>query len=225
MSRFHKKNKFKKRFVLILILIIIILFIRYINNIINPILISYAKIEANKISNIVLNYSVKKYINNLDIDKIFISENNINSSEINKLISDITLEIENNFNSIEHGNTLNIKYLDSYNSDDLKKGVIYKIPLFAITKSTLLMNIGPKVPVRLHLYGDIRSNIQTKVSNYGINNALIEIVMNIEINTNVILPFISENEPINVSIPLLMKIIKGDIPNYYGTNSFAIPME
>ena len=48
--------------------------------------------------------------------------------------------------------------------------------------------MGPKVPVKLSIIGDIVSTINTKVTNYGINNAIIEVSVLVEVEELVILP-------------------------------------
>jgi len=39
----------------------------------------------------------------------------------------------------------------------------------------LLSNLGPKIPVKFDLVGEVIINIETKITNYGINNAMMEI--------------------------------------------------
>lgn len=239
--RFKKRLKIKNIIVIIIILLVIsiINIFKYINNSFFPLLFEYAEVEVTKISSIILNDATKKNINNLDIDKLFIVTKELdsiktidfNSLEVNNLLTDITTSIQNSFKKIEQGDidSLNIEALNSYNKDGLKKGIIYQIPFGVISKNILFSNLGPKIPVRLNLSGEILSNINTKITNYGINNALIEVSINIDINTRVLLPFTSKISTLKTSIPLAIKLIQGHVPNYYGINgesdSFSIPLE
>lgn len=241
MPRFYFKKKFKKKdiFITIVLLIIIVLMIvlRYINRYITPILMEYAKVESTKLSSIIINDATKKNIENFNIDNLFIitkEGNNIktidfNSKEVNKLLTNITYCIQENFKKIEEGDiSLELNYFN-YDKNRLKKGIIYEIPLGVLSSNSLLTNIGPKIPVRLNLYGEVISKIDTKITNYGINNALVEVFVNISIKTKVILPFTSNIDDINISIPLAIKLIEGSVPKYYGisdsTNQFRIPLE
>ena len=89
-----------------------------------------------------------------------------------------------------------------------------------------MSNIGPKIPIKLNLIGDVISNIETKVTNYGINNALLEIGVYVEVSSKINLPFISKTVKVSNVIPISMKVIEGKVPqmylNGYTTNSNLI---
>lgn len=59
------------------------------------------------------------------------------------------------------------------------------------------------------------SDIQTKVSNYGINNVFLEVIVYVEVSMQVLLPFASKTVQANTNIPIVMKIIEGNVPNFY----------
>ena len=105
--------------------------------------------------------------------------------------------------------------LDSYDMDLLEKGIILEIPFGMVTGSNLLYNIGPKIPVKLSLVGDVVTGFSTDVVEYGINNALIKLLIDVEVNTRIVLPIVSEEYTITASIPIAMKVIQGKIPDYY----------
>ena len=67
----------------------------------------------------------------------------------------------------------------------------------------------------MQLIGDVASSISTNVKEYGINNALIEVGVTIEVNSRVILPYISNDIKIKGTIPIALKVIQGKIPSYY----------
>ena len=239
MPRFKKKIKKKNLFLIIIIffILIIMLVLKYISKNINPILMEYAKEEATRLSSIILNDATKKNIENFDTDSLFIitkEKDNIktidfNSKEVNKLLTNITYYIQDYFKKIEEGeiNELELSYFNYSNKSKLKKGIIYEIPMGSLSKNSIISNIGPKIPVRINLYGEVISKIETKITNYGINNALIEVFININIKTRVILPFTSEIDNISISVPIAIKLIEGSVPNYYGGNSkyYSIPLE
>ncbi len=89
------------------------------------------------------------------------------------------------------------------------------MPSGIVTNNALLSNLGPKIPVKFELVGDVISNIDTKITNYGINNAMIEISVNVQLNEQIILPFISKRISYTTNIPIAIKLIQGTIPNYY----------
>ena len=151
------------------------------------------------------------------------------------MLTKIINEIQNNLQNIERGNLDQINIdelgLENYNKANLEKGVIYRIPTGIIFDNTLLSNLGPTIPVKINLIGDISGNVSTKVTNYGINNALLETNINIEINQLVVLPIATKEMKITSSVPIAMKLVQGTVPNYYfngidrNSNTITIPTE
>ena len=79
----------------------------------------------------------------------------------------------------------------------------------------MLSNLGPKIPVKINLDGDVITSLNTEVKDYGINNALIKISVNVKVYMNVIIPFKTEEIIIETNIPIVMRIVEGEIPSYY----------
>ena len=63
--------------------------------------------------------------------------------------------------------------------------------------------------------GEIGSNLQTKITNYGINNALLEVNMHIEISQMLLLPFSTSSIKVEGNYPLIVKLIEGTVPDAY----------
>ena len=95
-------------------------------------------------------------------------------------------------------------------------GYILDIPLGYVTNSPLIINLGPKIPVKISTTDVVVGSVVTSVREFGINNALIEVYINIEIETNAILPLKSGTTKNNFKILVASKIINGKIPNFYG---------
>ena len=178
-----------------------------------PIYINYSESEIEKIVTVVVNRVVNE--TNLN-DNLFIVKNDVNQTTIvdydpvviNKIISSISNNVYDNLKLIEQMDTnIFIKY-------NLDKSVFY-VPSGIIFNSVMLNNLGPKIPLKLKLIGSVNPNIETKVTEYGINNSLIEV--NIKVNTSIrmILPLSSKDKKITVVVPLTVKIIQGNIPEYY----------
>lgn len=244
----NKKVKNKtKNFIILTItgLIIAVTFVfRIINQKVSPVLLEYAELETRKVASVVINSAINKEVSKtINLDNLFIiskdSSGDINTIdfnpiEVNKLLAKTTEIIQNNLKNLEDGK---IENLDLPNSnylseeEDLKRGIIFEIPSGLVFNNLFLNNLGPKIPVRLNLVGDIISEITTNVSNYGINNALIEIRINLKLTEQVLLPITSNRIEIEVSVPIALKIIQGNVPNYYlnglsGSSSVvAIPIE
>ena len=249
MNRFmHRKRIVLKRrnivlSIIIMIIITIIFMFNFINKRVTPLFLDLAESETEKLATLIINDAVGKQVSDgLDSNLLYninkdskgnISSIDFNSITVNKLLTTITSSIELNLKYLEEGRVdlLNVpdSVLVSYDKKDLKKGIIYKIPSGVIFNNTILSNIGPKVPVKLNLVGSITSNIKAKTTNYGINNALIEVYVDIKVTLEVILPYTKRKTSVESSIPIALKMIQGSVPSYYsgGTSnpSISIPIE
>ena len=226
--KLKKRIKFKNSILIIILLIIsIFLALKFINLKINPVLLDYANMEARKLASIIINDAINKNFNNINIDELFIitkEENEIKAIDfnpiiVNKVLTSTTTLIQTNLKYLEQGKIelLNLKTdaLIDYNTDKLRQGIIYEIPSGVIFGNSFLANIGPKIPVRFSLVGDIVSYVNTDVKDYGINNALIEVSIVLELSEQLILPFVTDKITIDTTIPVALKLIQGTVPNYY----------
>ena len=230
-KRFRRKKKGSKISIIIFIIIVGIfcsyMLISVFSNKVSDIFMSYAESETTKLMTLVINKSVTKQMANSFDDKLLFdivkdAAGNIklidfNSLEVNKTLNMITNLVALNLKMIEEGNIEMVDIFDNseYDVSKLKKGIIYEIPMGAVTKSSLIANLGPKIPVRMHIIGDVVSDLETNVKEYGINNALIEIGVSVSVNSLVNLPFVSKKITVSTVIPLSLKLIQGNIPSYY----------
>lgn len=231
-----KKIKLKKikhpklnLFILIIILIFvsIVLVFQYINQKIMPLFLEYAEFQASKIATYVISKAIDEEVSkNLDIEDLFISSKDANGNiksidfnpiTINKISNLIKSNIFEYLEDLENGNIEKIKNTALFSSR-INEGIVFEIPSGVVFNNVILANIGPKVPVKLSLTGDILTDIHTKVTDYGINNAVVEIVISVEVYEQVILPFTTKRVTINTDIPIAVKLIQGEIPSYYFNN-------
>ena len=181
-------------------------------------------------------------IEEMDINKLFIiqknSDNDIQLIDfdpeiVNRILSAISDSIVEYFEELEKGNSsiVDIKNNLITNTDisSEKEGVIFEIPMGVISNNPLLSNLGPKIPVRISFNGELESSLKTDVENYGINNAIITVSVNIKVSEQILMPVRSKQITISNDIPIAIKIIQGRIPNYYlnglseNSNLFTIP--
>jgi len=216
-----KKIKFinKIAIIFVIIMIITILVLNKVNKIANPILMVHAKANAYNTVTKIINNSVNDSIQNLNVNELFIMsyDNNgeiisidFDSIVVNKVLTSVSLAIESEINFIEEE--------------------AYQVPFGVIFKNSFFTNLGPNIPVKLRLVGSVVNDIDTKITNYGINNALMEVYIDIEVNVQVVLPFISDNITVKTLMPIAIKLVRGNIPEYYSgalsTNPLlSIPIE
>lgn len=247
----NNRNRFfcKKSNLFILILISIIIGITWLFGFINrkftPLIIDYAEIQAERLAILVINQAITEEIGSeIDIDDLFIiikddngdiKSMDFNPLSVNKMLSMITNNVEIYLRNLENGNLdelgLKNSSFSGYDIDKLKQGIIYEVPTGIIFGKSILYNIGPKIPVRISLVGDIISNVDTEITSYGINNALIEITVNISVIEQVMLPFASKKVTVSTNVPIAIKLVQGAVPEYYlngdvsGSKILSVPVD
>ena len=140
------------------------------------------------------------------------------SGVVNDLINSITDRVYNMFNMLEYGdlNKLNIREnILTSNVNNTKDGIILEIPSGILFNNYLLSNLGPLIPLKISLTGEFESYVSTDVIEYGINNAMVSIYINIKVTEQVTMPFITKKITIENKIPIFMSLVNGTIPNYY----------
>lgn len=208
-----------------LVLLIVSLIFKYINTKIVPPLEVYAENEVKKISSLIISDAVESisfseeetmsFFNTLTNKNDEVISVDFNTAKINKRLVKLNKAVYKDLKLFENGR---------YKLEDTEietEDLIYKIPLGYITGNYTLSNIGPKVPLKAKLIGSVVSNIKTEVSSYGINNSLLKVYIDVTVNMRFMLPLISKDVLVNNSIPLVVKIIQGKIPNVYG-GSYAV---
>lgn len=245
-NKIHLKNRkhiTKKNKIPIIVLIITLLMyytLKIINQIMTPILIEQAELEINKFSTIIVNkamsHILEDYINTEEIFNNTLTQDgyvqtiDFNPIAVNRILSIATDIVQTNIKKLENGELI-IDEMPINNSTKLKKGIIIEIPFGLITRNTFFSNLGPKIPVKLNYIGDVVSNISTKIKQYGINNALVEVSIKLELTAQIILPFMTEKKKMEYDIPVAIKIIQGIVPSYYGNGLvkdsaiYALPIE
>lgn len=195
----------------------------------SPIVFSYAETELKRLTTLIINKSITKQMtSDLDTNTLInIQKNNegdiellsYNTIQVTKLLNSITNLVQLSIKQIEEGNIDLLELPDIYDENKLKRGIIYEIPLGTITDNFLLANLGYKIPIKFKLIGNVTTNLDTKITEYGINNALLEMAVTIEVNTKINLPFASKELVMDTQVPLAIKLIQGKIPEYYMNSS------
>ncbi len=97
----------------------------------------------------------------------------------------------------------------------IKDGIILEIPLGIVSDSPFLANLGPKIPVCVRFMNSVFSNVKTRLTNYGINNAMLEIYLNVTISYEVILPVTKNEKEKTYELLIDSKLIQGEVPNWF----------
>lgn len=181
---------------------------------------------ANKITKYIVNNAyVREKVNYYASDIYDIVKDDANeikniiydSGVINDLINSIGDRVYNMFSMIESGDMRKIKVNANIltNKRNDNDGIILEVPSGLLFNNYLVSNLGPKMPVKISLNGDFESFISSEVKEYGINNAMVTIYINIRVSEQITLPFITDRVVVENKIPIFMSLVNGTIPNYY----------
>lgn len=224
MTKFKKRKKYRISKVVILDIALIffftyILFSGY-SKFVSKRLIDIAHVKLNEFMDYFLsnkiNYDLFKGDNLKDI--IVINKNSdgeilyvsYDMDKSYKVLDLVTKELEDNINDLENGNVSNTQ-----NISGGKNGILLKLPMF-IGNNAIISNLGPKIYVPINFVGSILTNLKTKITDYGINNALVEIYVTVKLSTNIISPTSSKVEVIDYDVLIASVVVNGRVPSIYG---------
>ena len=210
----------------IIILSLLVVNISFINHLTKDKIKDYSTMIASKITKYVINNAyVREKVNYYaeDIYDIIKDESNeiknivYDAGVINDLINSITDRIYNMFNMLEYGDLKKINIRENILTTNVnnKEGIVLEVPTGIVFNNFLLSNLGPTIPVKLSLTGEFESYVSSDVVEYGINNAMITININIKISEQITMPFITKKITVENKIPIFMSLVNGEIPNYY----------
>lgn len=215
----HRKNKkINPVFIIILIIFIITLFfISYINKKVLPHIEYIVNTAVNKsIHNDFYYMFDEKTLGEVNLtDIIHLTENEEGEVLTIDYRYDIAYEyLSKSMNSFyEKVSNTNLE-ISTYKTDN---NVIF-IPLGSIKSNNVLFSfMGFKIPIKVELLNDVSMKFKTKISEYGLNNLLVELYIVVKTNNYFFSPnnyynFGEENELLIAS-----KIVVGKIPLYYGS--------
>lgn len=205
------------------------------------IIINYATIETNRIASSILNSIVrddlilpeeKLYEITMDNDQN-IQLIDFNTKVSNELLSKLNREAMKRLIALENGDTKDLEVsngLKGVNLRYLKGGVVCEIPLGVLLGNSLIVNSSSVIPIRFSFIGTVDSHLKTKVTPYGINNALIEIVAEVTITEQITMPHTTKKVPLTSEVTLVIELIQGKVPSFYqgsidrNSNSLSLPI-
>ncbi len=220
----NKKVLGKIVFLTFILIILVTFFLLYkFNKNINKNLMMISEAETEKVTyNIITSKITNSLINKESVKDILIINKN-NDGEIlfvdfdldkaYKLLDSVSLVLTDTISSLENGN-IDIAYL---NKDLTHKtnGIILNIPVGSVLNSNYFYNLGPKIPVKINYIGSVLTNLETKVTNYGLNNALVELFIYVEFHSEIVLPFRTKDIEIKYNAVVASMMIEGEVPSFY----------
>lgn len=212
-------------FVLISTTIISVFLLSILGKRLSPILARYVNVEAKRFASNIINTSVNDTIEEKITDDLFnlsktedgkIEILDYNTKKVNSILSSINTKIQKKLLNLEDGQIANMPISSGFKVEKiLKNGIVCKVPIGSLRKNSLFVNVGPSIPIKMVFIGQVESSLNTKIREYGINYLVVEINVNVVVEEQIIMPAMSKRETLNLEAPLTLKIIQGEIPNYY----------
>lgn len=222
MKRFKTRKKSHGRidFVLLIIAFTTLFILHFYNTNISP---KIVEIASSKLEEITTIYIKKDIVPTVDLDELITINLNsageiiyvdIDHDYANEIMVSVVGKIQNNILELEKGNIKEFQ-----NSNELKNynGNLYlSVPIGLAHNGYLFSNLGPKIPIRISFFEHVLGNIDTTITEYGINNALLKVYMTVSLEQKLMIPYKSQTFTRDYSLVLGSKVIIGTVPSIYG---------
>lgn len=176
-----------------------------------------ANLQMNKITTVITNHTIMTLLEESYKQESFVMVNlekiEYDTILINRLLYQSTKSIYQHLKLLEKGDLESLS--DKINLEEIKDSSLYYIPISVASGNIFLSALGPKVPIRFKLLGDLKVECLTSVIDYGINNAVISLKMNVSIQSKVIIPLSSDLSINTIEVPFYMENYNGKVPSYY----------
>ena len=173
-----------------------------------------------------LNPKLNDYIDFLVKDEIYKKVIKSNNFITNEEVNDILYIDKNKSNEIVYldydiDKTYKLlnKYIDSLKKDNSKSKIL-TVPFFIASDNIIISSLGPKVKFKYEIMNNVKGKIKTKVTDFGVNNALVEMYFELEIGYLVVIPMNKKESVLKTEILISSKVINGKVPTFYGKNIF-----
>src|SRR5699024_6022680 len=100
-----------------------------------------------------------------------------------------------------------VEFDDSVGDLASKDPTVVEIPIGQATGNTILANLGPKIPVHFEIVGSLRSDVVHEVKEFGVNGALFEIYIPVDVNIRIVVPFTTETAEVSTRVFIDSRVI------------------
>lgn len=194
-----------------------------------PTYLQYAEVQTEKVAS----YVVSKAINSrttgiLDVNTIIEDEESesegmlttkFNTEIINQVRAETQALVKEYLEKAEQGDLEYLPNLDNVEYDvgrmEAGDGIVFFVPMGQALNLPIIGNLGPAIPIRFHIIGNVHSDVQSSIREFGINNAYVEVSIHLEVNVQIIIPFASKSASLEQYIPVAIGLVRGNVPNIY----------
>ena len=225
----RKKASTKLTLLFVSLACTIVAFLYFMNSRIMPTYLQYAEVQTQKIAS----YVVSKAINSrtssvLDVNDIIVDlppgtsdmvTTKFNTDIINQVRAETTALVKEYLEQAENGDLTHLPNLDNVEYDvgrmEAGDGIVFFVPMGQALNLPLLGNLGPTIPIRFHIIGNVQSDVISTIREFGINNAYVEVSIHLEVNVQIIIPLATTSATVDQNIPVAIGLIRGTVPYIY----------
>lgn len=192
----------------LIFLFLLLLSFVLINNALQPTLLIMASEKAEQLAKEAITDAITTELEefNIDFNKMIKVEKDTNGKvrnlaleyqEQTKFMSEVTNQIKKNLEGFESNK------------------VVGSIPSGAATGNSFLAGLGPDIPVTFIPLGNVKTRLDSRLKEAGINMVLVTVYIKVEVNLQIIIPFATEKITVVTEIPITDSLVVGDVPNYF----------
>ena len=177
----------KLTILIVSMVVCLILFIYYLNERLMPTYLQYAEVQTTKIASYVVSKAINSRTSNvLDVNDIIedippgtseMMTTKFNTEIINRVRAETLELVKMYLEQAEQGELSHLPELDNVeyyiNRIQDGDGIVFFVPLGQAANIPLLGNLGPKIPIRFHVIGNVHSNVTSSIQEFGINSAYV----------------------------------------------------
>lgn len=233
-----KRRKRLNRFTFFIasFVVAVLLFLYILNARLMPTYLDYAEVQTFKIASHVVSKAINARTSRvLDINEIiedlpsesdYMLTTRFNTEIINQVRAETVTLVKEHLELAEQGDLSQLPDLDNveYDVSEIQDGdgIVFFVPLAQALNLPLLGNLGPRVPIRFHIIGNVASDVTKSIEEFGINNAMVEVNIDLKVNVQIIIPFASKQTTVEQSIPVAIGLVRSQVPNIYTDGEGAV---
>lgn len=234
-----RKSKVKNAITLVIVSIVVMVFITIyvLNARLMPTYLDYAEVQTYKVASFVVSKAINSRTSSvLDVNEIIVDlptqsddmiTTKFNTEIINQVRAETTSLVKEYLEQAENGDLSHLPNLENVEYDvgkmEAGDGIIFFVPLGQALNIPIIGNLGPKIPIRFHIIGNVHSNVESTVNEFGINNAIVEVNLFIDVNVQIIVPFASKSASVQQKIPIAIGLVRGTVPHIYSAGEGTQP--
>ena len=228
----------------ILFIGMIILSLWMIDRGIEPTLMNIAEIKTEEFATRAINAAVE-FADELEFEDLVnvqtatnghVTQIGWNSAVVNKVLRTSTDRVEYFLHNMNKGEILNTKdpklnpqeYGESATDMAQRDPTVVEIPIGQATGNTILANLGPKIPVHFEVVGNIKTDVNHEVEEFGLNSALYKIYVDVQVDVQIVIPFATSVSKVRTKIFIASGVLMGEVPEFYGKEggpSISVPKD